>query len=358
MLASAASIHTKRWVKGLADSGVSVMLLTQDAALAGDWGHNVVIHRLPFSGMLGYIFNAPFARSVFKKWGGNLLHAHYAGGYGLCASLTGIRPRVVSVWGADVYDVPRKGKAWKLVIQHILNSSDRVTSTSHVMLDQCRRIGVDRHIDVVAFGVDTKIFSPVKKSIDNPNEDIIVGTVKTMHEKYGIDTLIRSFALICPLVNGKSIRMKIIGGGPDLQNLKNLANELEISNYVEFTGHVEYEQVPEKLRELDIYCAPSRWDSESFGVAIIEASACGLPVIVSDAGGLPEVVLDGETGFVIKRDDVPGLATALETLIRGDTLRQKMGKNGRTSVIRRYEWSNCIKNMISIYKEAMTTVPS
>lgn len=332
------------------------MLLTQDEALAGDWGHSVMIRRLPFSGRMGYILNAPFARIAFKKWGGDLIHAHYAGGYGLCAVLTCVRPRIVSVWGADVYDVPRQGKAWKLVIQYILNSSDRVTSTSYAMLDHCRTIGINKRIDVVAFGIDTKIFSPKKITIADSKEHIIVGTVKTMHQKYGIDTLIRSFALICPNVDGKSVRMKIVGGGPDLENLKNLASELNISKYVEFLGNVEYERVPEILRELDIYCAPSRWDSESFGVAIIEASACGLPVIVSDAGGLPEVVSDGETGFVIKRDDVSGFAEAMKRLIRNDTLRQEFGKNGRASVIRKYEWTRCVEKMVCIYRDVIGTV--
>ena len=55
---------------------------------------------------------------------------------------------------------------------------------------------------------------------------------------------------------------------------------------------------------MDVYVALSRLDSESFGVAIIEASACGIPVIVSDVGVLPEVVKDGETGMIVEKENV------------------------------------------------------
>ena len=61
--------------------------------------------------------------------------------------------------------------------------------------------------------------------------------------------------------------------------------------------------VPQELARLDIYVALSRMDSESFGVAIIEAGVAGRPVVVSDAGGLPEVTIDGVTGLVVPRED-------------------------------------------------------
>lgn len=321
--------------------------------MPGEWGRGAVIQRLPFSGLLGYLLNAPAVRAAFKSWQGDILHAHYAGGYGLCASLTLLRPRIVSVWGADVYDVPQQGRVWKAIIRQVLNRADRVTSTSYAMREQCRTLNVIREIDVVAFGIDTEIFRPSDQKNSRENQPLIVGTVKTMHEKYGIDTLIHAFAHIGPRVDHCDIRLKIVGGGPELDNLRRLCTELKISDFVEFLGHVDYEHVPENLQSLDIYCAPSRWDSESFGVAIIEASACALPVIVSDVGGLPEVVDNGETGLVISRDDVAGLADAIKRLIKDDALRRSMGEKGRANVIRKYEWSRCIDQMIEIYRSVI-----
>src|SRR3546814_7786428 len=102
------------------------------------------------------------------------------------------------------------------------------------------------------------------------------------------------------------------------------------------------------LRQFHIYVAVSRDDSESFGVAIIEASACGLPVIVSDAGGLPEVVDHESTGLVIPRDSPSDLARAIVRLALDAPLRQRMGGAGRPRVERHYEWSGCVGGMIQL----------
>jgi glycosyltransferase involved in cell wall biosynthesis len=88
-------------------------------------------------------------------------------------------------------------------------------------------------------------------------------------------------------------------------------------------------------------------------VAVLEASACGLPVVVSDAGGLPEVVLNGETGFVVKREDPAATAYALLQLVTDDALRQRMGRAGRDHVVRKYEWSDSVDRMEEVYAKVL-----
>ena len=110
-------------------------------------------------------------------------------------------------------------------------------------------------------------------------------------------------------------------------------------------------RVPDFLRSFDIYAAPSRLDSESFGVAILEASACGVSVIVSDAGGLPEVVADGVTGLIVPRDDPEALARALERLALDPELRARMGRAGRERVEQLYSWPKCVDRMVDIFRK-------
>ena len=124
--------------------------------------------------------------------------------------------------------------------------------------------------------------------------------------------------------------------------------QLGIDHRTEFVGASPHDEVPSWLNRLDIYVAPSRL-SESFGVAVIEASACGLPVIVSDVGGLPEVVRDGETGLVVPRENVPALQAALRRLLLDPALRQRLGRNGRAHVAREYEWGHCVDLMERVY---------
>ena len=92
---------------------------------------------------------------------------------------------------------------------------------------------------------------------------------------------------------------------------------------------------------------------ESFGVSVIEASACEKPVVVSDVGGLPEVVEDNVTGFVIPKKNVDLLTDRIEKLLLDSELRIKLGQNGREKVKREFEWEICVDKMIGIYKKRL-----
>jgi glycosyltransferase involved in cell wall biosynthesis len=91
---------------------------------------------------------------------------------------------------------------------------------------------------------------------------------------------------------------------------------------------------------------------------VIEARACALPVVVSDAGGLPEVVRDGETGFVVPRDDVPALEAALQRLALDSNLRDVLGRGGRVHVEREYGWAHCVDLMERCYRRTIALAPS
>lgn len=128
-----------------------------------------------------------------------------------------------------------------------------------------------------------------------------------------------------------------------------LTTELGVADNVQFLGWVENNEVPALLNTFDIYVAPSTLDSESFGVAIVEASACNLPVIVTNVGGLPEVVINEVTGIVVEPDNVELLCAAIEKLLINPALRHEMGEAGRENVLTKYEWDFCVRKMVDIY---------
>ena len=132
-----------------------------------------------------------------------------------------------------------------------------------------------------------------------------------------------------------------------------LLKELGIADVTTFVGQVDHQGVPAQLAEIDIYVALSRLDSESFGVAVLEASAMALPVVVSDAGGLPEVVVDGQTGIVVKRDDPAAAAAALEELVLDPERRTAMGAAGRRHVEEKYSWGASVELMESVYRSLL-----
>jgi len=183
-----------------------------------------------------------------------------------------------------------------------------------------------------------------------------IGIVKKLAPKYGIEYLIRSFAILVNEKNildktNKKIKLTIVGKGEQRSYLEELAKELEIAELTDFVGVIPYNEVPDYLNTFDIFCAPSTLDSESFGVAIIEASACELPVVVSDVGGLPEVVDNGETGYVVPSKDPEALADKLYELIFDQDKRKLMGKKGREKVEQLYDWGKNVDKMEEIYQE-------
>jgi len=218
-------------------------------------------------------------------------------------------------------------------------------------------------IEVIPFGIDMEHFVPTEPSTGIPRgkDAVTIGTVKALDPRYGIDVLLRAFAKAREMLRrqtperARALQLLVVGDGPSGVELRDMARRLAIDDATHFVGRVPHAEVVRWLHRLDIYVAPSR--QESFGVAVLEASACGLPVVVSRVGGLPEVVRDGVTGFVVEPEDVPATAKALVKLVLDDRLRAEMGRAGRQWVCQRYSWSACVDRMVDVYKQIILQAP-
>ncbi|MEA5598790.1 glycosyltransferase [Rivularia sp. UHCC 0363] len=356
-LAPANSIHTLRWVNALAERGHNVHLITQNQAI--DIIHNnVIVHQLPFRYLPGYFLNTFSLKRILKNISPQLLHVHYASGYGTLGRLSGFHSLILSVWGSDVYDFPNNSPVHKNIVKNNLLAADWVCSTSEAMAKQTRNICPElKNLSITPFGIDVDKFI---SNYEYKNSNYItIGTIKTLAPKYGIDILIKAFAQVhkelkntFPEIANK-LRLLIVGGGQDQIKLELLVKELGIAEFTEFTGRVSHIEVPKYINHLDIYVAVSRLDSESFGVAVIEASACALPVIVSNVGGLPEVVQNEITGIVVERENIQATADAIIRLIKEPILRKKMGTAGRQYVLENYEWNENVTRMEKVYEQVL-----
>ena len=357
LLAAGTSVHAVRWAEGLAAIGVEVSLVTQHPPLR-PLDARVRIELLPHRGPLGYLRNAAAVQSVLRRARPDLLNAHYASGYGTLARRAGFRPTLLSVWGSDVFEFPDRSPLHRWWMRGTLRWATGIASTSEAMARRVRELVPDApRLLVTPFGVDVARFHPRERDeSDRPAEPLVIGTVKTMSDTYGIDLLIAAFALILrdpsvPPDVAASLRLRLVGGGPDLERYRALARGLEVEPQVEFCGPVPHDEVPIVLREFDIFVALSR--AESFGVAVLEASAAGLPVIVSDAGGLPEVVLAGETGLVVPAGEVDEAARALRQLVTDPEMRRRLGRAGRVRVEERFAWSASLRTMCEAYRRTI-----
>lgn len=357
-IAPGRSIHSNNWASAMCDRGHTVHFITQESftqnqySFIQDVDKRFIVHRLPFSGRIGFLLNALAVKKLTKKIAPDIIHVHQAAGYGLLGTYSDRNKAIVSVYGWEVYDLV-KNRLWKLVIGHVLKWYKHIGSTSNCMCDQIRKEFPDIKTPIVVtpFGIDMKrfVYQPCSK------DEIIIGTVKKMDKKYGIEYLIHAFAKVrekiekCNPEIASKLYLELVGPGNQVNELKQLANAIGISDWVRFIGKVANVDVPKWLNRFDIYVAPSILDSESFGVAVIEASACRKPVIVSNVGGLPEVVEHGITGYVVPARDSDALEESMIELLNRPELREKMGAAGEKLVKEKYDWTDCVDLMEKIY---------
>ena len=234
-----------------------------------------------------------------------------------------------------------------------MNSYKAIASTSHCMAKEIEQyLMKNQEIYITPFGVDIEKFKNL--NLERKENKIIIGIVKTLEPKYGVEYLIRAIKELEKTLDKEifeRIEVKIYGRGYLRESLENLAKELNIKEKIRFEGYILNSEVPKAINEMDIFVVPSILDSESFGVAAVEAMACEVPVVVSDADGLKEVVVDNETGFIVSKKDYKAIAEKIKVLVNNKELRKKLGRAGRKRVIELYEWNDNVENMIKIYKK-------
>ena len=359
-LSDSNSPHTLRWAKSIQNSGYKVAIFsihTPKLELYSDTP-DIIIYSLNASRILQTKNETHFSKLIYFKaikivkkiindFKPDIVHSHYASSYGLIGALTGFHPYIVSMWGGDVFGFPNYSFIHRSMLKYSLSKADIILSTSHIMKKEAEKY-TPKEMRVIPFGIDIERFKPFQSpKIFNENE-IVIGTIKTLEIRYGIKYLIRAFALVKRKFPKMPLKLIIAGQGTQRESLEKIVNELDLINETIFTGYIDHNEVQNYHNMIDIFVAVSL--EESFGVAILEASACGKPVVVSNAGGLPEVVDDRKTGIIVESKNYTALAEALAELISNPKLRLEMGKNGRDKVINEYEWNSSVQQMISVYK--------
>lgn len=359
MVADARSVHTRRWAVSLKGAGVDIVLYSlypSPDSFFEDNGIRLYVFDIftyksstgikRISGMLRRHREAVAdLRSVIAFETPDVLHAHYATSFGLVAALSGFHPFLISVWGSDVYEFPYQSLVNRFSLKYILGKADRILSTSEVMARQVSRF-TSRQAIVIPFGVDTGLFRPLQCSNDGT---FLIGNVKTLSPKYGIDVLIKAFAIVRKNNPGRRIKLMIVGDGPCRKEYEDMASDLGVTEDVIFVGKVPNDRLQWYYNSFSVSVSLSR--SESFGVVAVEAMACGCPVVTSDAEGFTEVVSDNVTGYIVPKDNPEAAAAAVQKFMDNPELREAMGKNGIARVQRLYEWKDCILKMINVYTD-------
>ncbi len=278
----------------------------------------------------------------------DVIHAHQSvpfGWYALCATSLARHnaPLLVSAWGTDVLAYPDQSRLYRWMNRQILQKATKVTATSNSLREGARRFAPGRIIDVIPFGVDTKLFVRKTRPRDKAS---IFGIAKYFEPVYRIDLAIEGLALAQK--SNPSLRLELAGSGPEEENLRARAKQLHVEDSVRFLGHISQAEMPKSIANWDAMLILSR--QESFGVAALEASAVGIPVIAARVGGLPEVIKENETGKFIDRVDAAGVAKAMLEMAADRRLSTRAFEHGPAFVRANYEWISTAAQMENVYR--------
>ncbi len=258
----------------------------------------------------------------------DILHVHYAIPHASAAFMAkqilatyGINiPFVTTLHGTDITLVG-KDVTYKPVVTFSINQSDGVTTVSDSLKDDTyQHFDIKKDIKVIPNFIDFKRFSlkpkdHFKKAIAPNNERILIHTSNFRKVKRTQD-VIRMFQKVQEKIPSKLL---MVGDGPERNAMEQLCRELQICENVRFLG--KQDAIEEILSVSDLFIMPS--ESESFGLAALEAMACKVPVISSNAGGLPELNIDGYCGYMSNVGDVDDMAkNAIMILENEDTLKE------------------------------------
>jgi len=262
----------------------------------------------------------------------DILHVHYAIPHASAAFMAkqilltyGIYiPVVTTLHGTDITLVG-KDRTYKPVVTFSINKSDGVTAVSeHLKRDTYEFFEIENDIKVIPNFIDLNRFSlkakdHFKKAIAPAGEKILVHTSNFRKVKRTED-VVRIFAKVLEKIPSKLL---MVGDGGERSDCEQLCRDLGVGDDVRFLG--KQDAIEEILSVSDLFLMPSQ--SESFGLAALEAMACKVPVISTNAGGLPELNLDGVTGFLKDVGDVEGMAEKaiyiLEDEARLQTFKEK-----------------------------------
>ncbi|ESA37701.1 glycosyl transferase [Leptolyngbya sp. Heron Island J] len=203
-------------------------------------------------------------------------------------------------------------------------------------------------------GVDETFFTP--DLIDHSREEINIGFLGRIVPEKGIDLMLKA----AHQLKQQNLRFKvtICGSGPAQAELEQMANQLDVEQYIDWQGAVTHEQVPAEMAKFDVLVLPSRsvetW-KEQFGHVLIESMVMGIPTVGSTCGEIPNVI--NNPNLVFEEDDADGLAAILSRLILDEDFRQSMGSYCLERAQQNYTHDQIAQRLMALWQTVLKSPP-
>ncbi|HVR43792.1 MAG TPA: N-acetyl-alpha-D-glucosaminyl L-malate synthase BshA [Thermoanaerobaculia bacterium] len=285
----------------------------------------------------------------------DILHVHYAIPHAISAFLAKQILRdhplriVTTLHGTDITLVGRD-PSYLPITKFGIESSDGVTAVSEwLRRETVGSLEISRPIEVIHNFVDPSRFhkndSFVCRGFVQPGEKLLGHVSNFRPVKRVLDVL----EVFLRVARALPTRLVMIGDGPERSRAEIFCREHRIADRVLFLGNVP--NLEEVVGSFDVFLLPS--ETESFGMAALEALASEVPVVASRAGGLPEVVTDGGDGYLLPVGEIDGMTARTLELLTDDELRRRFGAAGRKAATERFNVDRIVPRYLAFYEQVL-----
>jgi L-malate glycosyltransferase len=347
--------------KALAVRGHHVHILSSDTPVRlSDYQPRLSFHRVytpsyPLFREPQYVLSLANAIvQVSKAEQLDIVHAHYAIPHATAAylarqvltSTSGARvPRIITTLHGTDITLLGSDPSYSEIVRFGIEESDGVTAVSESLkADTYRELRCTCDIRVVPNFIDCETHKrrelPDLRASLAPNGEKLIVHVSNFRPVKRVDAVVEVFARVHAQLPAS--RLLMVGDGPEFGRVSRLARTLDVQEHIDFLG--EQDPVVPLLSVSDVFLLPSA--QESFGLAALEAMACGVPVVASRVGGLPEVVEDGVSGCLHAPDDLDGMARSIVHLLTDDSMHARMASAAAQVAHNRY----CDTKIVPLYE--------
>lgn len=384
------SIRSKNIIECQMRLGFSITVITSPKHLLSSNNESIMKEvsyyssYFPSNRVIKQINKIPFLREILlinqlkkdilkliRKLGSpDIIHAHSPTLCGLPALFIAQRYKIPIVyevralWEEAAIDLGRfkknsfKYKLSKLIETNLLKRVDAITTICQGLKDNMVLRGINENkIYIIPNGVDTSKFTPKDKNTPliqkyQLQDKIVLGFIGSFYNYEGLEYLIWAMDKISKY--NDNIRLLLVGGGEEENNLKKLTQELNLANKIIFTGQISHNEILNYYSVIDILIYPRiniPLTNLVTGLKLLEAMSMEKAIIASDVGGNIELIKDGITGLLFKSGNIDDLITKCLLLVDNKEKRYEIGHQARSDMINNRNWRKIILKYSEIYKQ-------
>jgi glycosyltransferase involved in cell wall biosynthesis len=353
--------YTYKISVGLRDAGIDVAVIT--CSHVPELSDNVTVYTVP---KLLTVSNTPFSlrwfssiKRIINKEDPDIVNGHTPVAYmaDVALRVCGDRPYVLTyhndLVGIDLIARGLVSAYYRLLGDKTIEGAKSIITTSTIYAENSSHLkGHLGKICSISPGVDIRVFNPgipaehIKDKYGLESDIVLfVGQLSKSHRHKGLSYLISAMANL-----DVDATLVVVGDGDWRKHYQSYARHKGVSDKVLFVGIVPYHELPLYYRGASVTVLPTYTQAEGFGMALIEANACGTPVIGTNVGGIPYVIEDERNGLLVEPKNVEALSTAITRVLKDTQLAERLGNNGCRRVRDEFTWERSVRRTIEVYQ--------